>query len=140
MVERLDTEDRLPENFRLLQLAPGMNLNELAEKVSQTINESVKTRRGKGRDALSLSITPMPYNNVLMLGGSPSLFDDAERMVRTLEEMAPPGGRGLRIIQLGQVAGDDITRLIDRLRGDSGGGGRSRRPKSRPSRRPSGGR
>ncbi len=144
LIDQLDIEEESPPNYRLIQVASGVNVTDLAEKVEQTINESAQSAGGSDRRSRPLAIRVMPdtRSHSVILSGSPSLFDDAETMVRALEQMGPPGGQGIRMITLGRVPADEIQTLIDRLKGDSSGSrsgarrGSSRRssPRSQSSR------
>ena len=148
MIEQLDVEEEKNPTFVLIPVAPGINVEDLAPKVEQTVNDSVRSSgRGRGGDVPSITVQPDRRTNTLLVSGSYSLFKRAEELVQAMEKMGPSGGKSMRIIQLGNVPADDILRLIDRLKGGSSGGkkaGSSRRktssrPKAKTSRARRGG-
>lgn len=136
LVEKLDVEDPdASDPFRMVALAQGINVTELAEDIENSINESAKARaKGRSGDVASLIVTPNRRGNFIMLAGSPRLFDSAEKMARAVEKMGPSGGKAVRIIPMGKLRGEDIQRLIEQLKGDSSGRGRSDRRSSSGSR------
>jgi len=124
LVEKLDTEEAAGgTNFRIVQLAVGVNVTDLAEMVEQAINEGARARssgKGRGQQVPTLTVTPDRRTISLVMSGSPELFDDAEALARKMEDMGPSGGRPMTVISLkGGVPADELTRLIEQLRGDS---------------------
>jgi type II secretory pathway component GspD/PulD (secretin) len=146
LVAKMDLEGRKYENFFVVQVAQGTDVEDLADKVETSVNESAQRRPGqRGRDAPSLTATPDRRTNSIILAGSPSLFADARQLIQAMEKMTPPGGKTIRVISADTVPVDDLKRLIDQLQGDQqgrrGGGGGSRpsgggtrRPRSEPAR------
>ncbi len=144
VIEKLDTEDKVGKStVRIVQVAPGINVEDLAEKVEQSINESARLRTGAGagRGSQVPAILAMPdkRTNSITLAGSTMLFDEAESMIRTLEKMGPSGNQVTAIIPVPNIATDDIKRLIEQMTEQSSGGssrrGSSGGRESRPSRR-----
>ncbi|MDO8629420.1 MAG: secretin N-terminal domain-containing protein [Phycisphaerales bacterium] len=147
VIEKLDTEDKKDlTTFRIVQVAPGVNVEDLADKVEQSINESVKLRGGaggarSGQMPTILALADKRTNSITLSGGNASLFDQAESMIRALEKMNTPGNQVTVIVPMTNVATEDIQRLIDQMtqqqsgsagrRGSSGGGG-SRPPRRNP--------
>ena len=75
MMEQLATEEARPPNFKLIQVAQGVNVTDLAGKIEQTINDSARSQAaGRGRNVPSITLTPDPRTNALLLAGSPALF------------------------------------------------------------------
>lgn len=149
VIEKLDTEDKAGKSaVRIVQIAPGINVEDLADKVEQSINESAKLRAGggAGRGSQTPSILAMPdkRTNSITLAGSTMLFDEAESMIRALEKMGPSGNQVTVIVPMSNIATEDIQRLIDQMtqqqsssagrRGSSGGG--AGRPPRRSTGRP----
>lgn len=140
LIAQLDTEDKKGNTlFRIIQVAPGINVVDLAAQVEETMNESSQalgasaTRTG-GR-APTVSVTPNVRTNSLILSGHTPMFDQAEALVRKLEELGPAGGLSTRIVKVGNVKVDQIQKLIDQLTqqpGVQGQGGSRPRPASRP--------
>jgi type II secretory pathway component GspD/PulD (secretin) len=131
VVEQLDTEEAgKREDVRLIQVSAGINVTDLAEKLEESINKSASARSGKGRGGQAPSITVMPDTRTtsLIVSGDRTLFDETERVAQALMSMGPSGGKSTAIIQIDNVAGDDIERLILQLKGEDTSG------KSRPSR------
>jgi type II secretory pathway component GspD/PulD (secretin) len=136
-VEALDTEDQKDKTpFKIIQVKAGINVEDLAEKVETSINETAKARAGtvKGADIPNIIATPDPRSNSITLAGAPSLFKDAETMIKTLEGMGPAGAPTTRVISVKQTKQEDIQRLIDQLTKGAGERGRSRSSGSRPTR------
>ena len=147
MIEQLDIEEDKNPTFVLIPVAQGINVEDLAPMVEQTVNDSVRSSgRGRGEVA-SITVQPVRRTNILLVSGSYSLFDDAEKLVKAMEKTGPSSGKTMRIIQLGNVPADDILRLVERLKGGSSGGSKagssrrktSSRPKAKPSRARRGG-
>ncbi len=62
----------------------------------------------------------------VIVAGSPLLFDDAEKLIRAMEETSGErGGVGIRLITLKNRSADDIIRVIEQLKGESVSGARS---------------
>ena len=134
MIEQLDTEEERPPNFKLIQVAQGVNVTDLAGKIEQTINDSARSQAaGRGRNVPSITLTPDPRTNALLLAGSPALFRETEDLIRQMEQLAPPGGIGIRMISLKNVHAEEVLRLIERLKGDSFGSSKSSSTKRRTS-------
>ncbi|MGD2107801.1 MAG: secretin N-terminal domain-containing protein [Phycisphaerae bacterium] len=139
LVEKLDTEEAAGgTNFRIVQLAPGVNVTEMAETVESVINNGASARAtsGKGRrDVPSITVTPDRRTISLVFAGSPELFDDAEKLAREMEEMGPMSGRSMAVITIDTVPADELTSLIERLRGE-GASSTTRKSSSSSRRRP----
>ena len=127
LVANLDTEEEVQPNFRIVTVAAGVNVTELAEEVEGTINKSVEARPsvGKNRVQPSISASPNRRSNAIVLAGSASLFDEAEKLIREIETLEPAGAQTFRIIELGNVPAADIQQLIEKLKGDSASSGSS---------------
>jgi len=142
IVAQLDTEDKKDKApFRILALKPGMNLTELAEQIETTLNESAQAQAGtsKGRQTPRVTVTPNLRTSSLVVAGYAPMFDQAEALVRKLEEMGPAGDRVTAIVPMRRNKVEDIQRLIDQLTQQQGGGTDTRRGTSgrpRPTRRP----
>ena len=126
--------------FRIIQVATGINVTDLAEKVEQAINEGASTMSGgSGGDPLHLTASADTRSHSIILAGSPVLITQAEEMIHALEAMGPDGGMAMRIIGLNQVPAEDVERLIQQLKGEEAGS-RSTRSRSGTSRSRSGSR
>ncbi len=147
VVEKIDTEDKKDKStFRIVQVSAGINVDDLSEKVEQSINESAKMRApagsGRGGSIPTISALADRRTNSITIAGSPMLFNDAEQMIRTLEKMGPTGNNTTIIVPVPNIATEDIQRLIDQMtqqsnsgssrRGSSGGGSRPTRGGGRP--------
>lgn len=135
IVAQLDTEkmkDKTP--FRIIKVAAGINVTDLAEQVETTLNETARSQAGSGRGAQvrSVAVTPNVRTNSLVVSGYAAMFDQAEALVRKLEEMGPAGNRVTAVVPLKRTKVDEIQRLIDQLTQQPGGTGDSRRGGSRP--------
>ncbi len=141
IVTQLDTEkmaDKTP--YRVVQVKAGINVTDLAEQVEATINETASAQVSgmKGTRPQSIMVTPNVRTNSLLIAGYAPLFDQAEALIKKLEEMGPSGDVGTRIVKVSNVKVDQIQKMIDQLtqpqqggQGQRSGGSRSR-PSSRP--------
>lgn len=147
LVAQLDSDKIPPQSrFKIIQLEAGVNLADLAEKVELTINEAAKAQvpPGSRQPPSSITVTSDARTGVLIVGGSPSLFADAEEMARTMVTLGPTGNTVTSIFKPQNVAVEDIQRLIDQLtnptaEGDGtrrGGAGGTRGGTTRPTTRP----
>ncbi len=135
IVTQLDTEDKKDKTpFRIIKVAAGINVTDLAEQVETTLNETSRSQAGSGRGAQvrSVAVTPNVRTNSLVVSGYAAMFDQAEALVRKLEEMGPVGNRVTAVVPLKRTKVDEIQRLIDQLTQQPGGTGDSRRGGSRP--------
>jgi len=131
MVERLDIpEAKDKPNFKLIPVAPSMNVEDLAITVETSVNRGAEMQHRGGRDALvpSITVTPDKRIQAVVVAGSPLLFDDAEKLIRAMEETSGErGGVGIRLITLKNRGADDIIRVIEQLKGESVSGTRAKR-------------
>ncbi len=139
IVAQLDTEDKKDKTpFRIIKVAAGINVTDLAEQVEMTLNETAKAQAGntRGAQVRTVTVTPNLRTNSLLVSGYSAMFDQAESLVRKLEEMGPVGDRVTAIVPVKRTKVEEIQRLIDQLTqqpgGDSGRGGSRPRPSSRP--------
>jgi type II secretory pathway component GspD/PulD (secretin) len=140
IIEQLDTEEAaLQKNFRIVQVTVGVNVEDMADKVQEAINEGARAQAGKrrGGDVPSVRIIPDRKTQTLIVSGAPELFGEAEEMIRAMEKLGPAGGQGFKVIRLANTPAEDIERLIALLKGEQSSGkgrarrsGGSRRPKS----------
>lgn len=138
-VKQLDTPDAAEAKpFRLISVAQGINVEDLAVMLEEAVNAAAAARpgAGRGREAPPVSITPDKRTSTLLVSGNPTKFDEVEQMVRSYEDKGPSKGVGIRVISIGGTPAEEIERLIATLKGESSG--RSSSSRSRPSsRRPS---
>jgi len=127
VVARLDIPEAADkDNFRLIKVAPGLNVLDLADAVQTSVNEGAAKQAPEGREPPSITITPYKRTQQVIVAGSPNLFDDAEKLIRAMEETSGTSGIGIRIITLGNLPADEVLRVIDQLKGESAASGRSR--------------
>jgi type II secretory pathway component GspD/PulD (secretin) len=139
IVTQLDTEgmkDKTP--FRIIKVASGINVTDLAEQVEMTLNETARSQAGSGRGAQvrSVAVTPNVRTNSLVVSGYAAMFDQAEALVRKLEEMGPAGEMSTRIVRVGNIKVDQIQKMIDQLTQQPTGTGTQRGSRPRPASRP----
>ena len=140
LIETLDTEATGDQTtFTIIAVAEGIPVATLADTVQTTINEGerIRAQRFPGMDAGTLIATPDLRSGTVILAGSPSLFADAEKLIRSLERMGVSGGTTTRIIRPTNRSPEEISRLLQQVidqNTQSKGGGRSVGRRS-PSRR-----
>lgn len=132
VVDSMDNEQaKAAESVKIVQIQPGVNLEELASIVENSVNEGATALAPSGtKNIPRIVVTAEPRSNILVIAGSPMLFSQAEAMARKIEQMGPAGGVTTTVFKPNNVPVDDIQRLIDQLTNPSTGGGsdRSRRP------------
>ena len=130
VIQSLDTEAAADNpNFRLVKVQSGINVNDLAVKVERSVNDGARAQSsggGRGRSSSSITVTPDQRTGSIIIAGTPTLFDEAEKLVRALEKMGPSGGRVTKIIPIVNIGMDDVQKLINQLTGESSGGSSSR--------------
>lgn len=140
VVAGMDNEQaKAAEPVKIIQIQPGVNLEELAAIVETSVNEGQVATAGSNKNVPRIVVTAEPRSNLLVVAGSPMLFPQAEAMARKIEEMGPAGGMTTTVFKPTNVPVEDIQRLIDQLTNPSTGGDRARRgggggSSSRPSR------
>ncbi|MCP4590533.1 MAG: hypothetical protein GY842_07305 [bacterium] len=132
LVEQLDSEEFAGEDIRIVTVAPGINVEDMATMIEESFNASTRGggSRGRGRQAQQLMITPDRRTNSLLLAGAPGLFDKVEATIRQMEKMSPKGGRVTRIYTLEHLQGSDVEAVIKDLTEDSMGSKRPSRGRS----------
>ncbi len=139
LVKDLDSEGAAGAGIRIVRVAPGVNVVDMAAMLEDSFNASLKSQPGgggRGRPVQQLTITPDTRTNSLILAGAPAMFDDIEATIRTLEKMGPQGGQVTRIIRTKNADARDVESVIRDLTGDNtgtkssgrGGGSRGSRP------------
>ncbi len=120
-VALLDTDEEKVPGYRLVSISPGLNVTTLADQVEETINSGARGTGRRGREIATLSVRADTRSHSVILSGNPSQFDDAEKLIRALEETGPSGGKGVRFIKLGKISGAEIQSIIAQLQGDQAG-------------------
>jgi type II secretory pathway component GspD/PulD (secretin) len=124
LVKDLDSKDTAGAGIRIVRVAPGVNLDDLAALLEESFNPGLKqmapTGRG-GRAAQQLVVTVDKRTNSLVLAGAPSLYDDIEATIRVLEKGGPTGGRVTRIVQLKNTSASDAKTIIQDMTEDNKG-------------------
>jgi type II secretory pathway component GspD/PulD (secretin) len=135
-VAMLDTEENQgAPMMRIIRLAEGVNVNDMAEKLEDLFEESIRAmdgggrrgRRGGGGREKTIAIEADTRTHSLLVSGSPELFDEVEQTVRSLEEMSPPGGRTMTVIRPRQLTAQEVHDLIERLKEEQSGSSSSSR-------------
>ncbi len=137
MVTKLDTEDKKDKSrFVIIRVKSGINVEELAEQVEVSLNESAKAQAGgaRGVQVPSLTATPDRRTSTITLAGSPTLFADAEAMIKRIEELGPSGDAATRIVKVENMKVEQIQKMIDQLTQQQGGQGQRGGARPRPSR------
>jgi type II secretory pathway component GspD/PulD (secretin) len=126
----LDTEENAGEPMlRIIRVAEGINVTDLANKLEDLFSESIRDRsggggrgrRGGGSQRQSISIEADTRTHSLLVSGSSSIFDEVEQTVRKLEKMGPPGGRATRWIRPTHLTAEEVRQLIEELKEDGSG-------------------
>lgn len=126
LVEQLDDADLAGEDFRIVQVAPSVNVEDMAATLEETFN-AVGRRPGgaRGGQEEQLVVTPDKRTNSLLLAGAPDFFDKAEAIVRQYEEMSPKGGQVTRIIRTKNIDVNEAQGVIQDLIEENEGGRRT---------------
>ncbi len=142
LIKQLDTDEMDVESFRLVSVSPGRNVTTLADQVESSINQSAqgrsggsrgrtggnRGRAGGGRSGTSSLVAMADVRSgTIILAGAPGLFDDAEKLINTLDKLGPQGGLAMRTIRIHKTRSEDLKRLVDTLRRDSANSTRSGR-------------
>ncbi|MBN1488389.1 MAG: hypothetical protein JXA69_00605 [Phycisphaerae bacterium] len=117
MVKDMDQQtDETLGTIKLVSVAQGINVTNLAAQIEQTINTGQRYMATQtGTKPLQISIGADERTNSLLVSGSPALYPEVEKLVAQLEKMKPPGGTGVLIVPLKNVRPDDVKRVIDQL-------------------------
>ncbi len=129
IVSALDTEDKVDKSApRIIQVALGINLQDLADDTEDTINETAKARLAntKGVPVPAIKAIANLRTNTITLAGSAMLFDEAEAFIKAQEKMGPAGGKTTVVIGPKNIATEDLQRLIDQLTQKQSSGGSHR--------------
>ncbi len=130
LVGQLDAADAAPEEIRIVQVASGINVEDMAAMLEESFNASAKSTGGRkgGAKAQQLIVTPDKRTNSLMLAGAPALFDKAEAVIRKYEEMGPKGGQVIKVIRLDERDVGEIEPIIRGLIEDTQGSSKKKSP------------
>jgi len=135
LVAQLDDEEFSPEDIRIVQVAPGINVQDMAIMLEESFNASAPRGGGRrgGTQRAQLIITPDTRTNSVMLAGAPGLFDKVEATIRKYEEMSPKGGQVTRIIRTKNIDVNEVEGVLQDITEDnSSKRGRSSGRRSRP--------
>ncbi len=129
IVSKLDTEEAASVTpFKIIKVASGINVEELADLLETSVNEGIKAAapKGKGRsEVATVSIQADKRTSTLVVAGNQSYFNDIEEMVSAYERLGPTG-ETIKIIQLGSTPANEVMALIDQLKGGTTGSKGSR--------------
>jgi len=133
MAQGLDAEMKdEPGGVRILKVEAGRNVEDLAERIEQQINDAEKNKRDINRNYKPslVSIGADPLSNSLLVAGSKAKFEEVKKLVDELVASGPAGGRTRTVIQLKTLSPEKAKQLIEQLQqgtqGKSGGGSRPR--------------
>ncbi|MFH0982456.1 MAG: secretin N-terminal domain-containing protein, partial [Planctomycetota bacterium] len=138
LVEQLDSADNAGAGVRIVRVAPGVNLDDMAAMLEDSFNPSLKQAPGRGaRAAQQLVVTADKRTNSLILAGAPALYDEVVAVIRSLEQAGPQGGKVTRIIRTKNADATEVEGVIRGLIGDNkgtkssgrSGGSRGSRPR-----------
>lgn len=139
LVRQLDDEEFAGEDIRIVQVAPGINVEDMAVMLEESFNAALKGPGGRSGSGAGrqLIVTPDKRTNSLMLAGAPALFDRVEATIRKYEEMSPKGGQVTRIIRTKNIDVNEAEGVIRDLTEDNSKGSKrsSRGGRSRGGRR-----
>jgi type II secretory pathway component GspD/PulD (secretin) len=118
MVTDLDVENETgPGGLRIIQVAQGINVTDLAQIVEQTIRqgEDYKKQQDRNYRPKYVAIGSDPRTSALLVSGAPAMFDEVEKTIRALEKMKPAGPANVRMIKLGNMSADEIKAVLDQI-------------------------
>jgi type II secretory pathway component GspD/PulD (secretin) len=129
MIEQLDTETLADqEKYFIIQVADGVNVDNLAATVETTINEGERIRaQNLGIEPGVVIVSADQRSRSLVVTGDNALFPDVHALAKSLEGMGVTGGMSTRIIKPEHLSKDDVQRLINEITQQSAGGSSSRR-------------
>lgn len=130
MAESLDSEvsDEEGGGVRLLQVATGQNVEDLAVLLEMSINKSETNRQGVNKEykPRMVSIGADPRANVLLVSGTKSQYDQVQALVNRMVAMGPAGGMSRRVIKLqGQLTPAQAKQIIEQMQNKGKSGPRS---------------
>ncbi|GMU23449.1 MAG: hypothetical protein AMXMBFR13_35270 [Phycisphaerae bacterium] len=116
MAEQLDVEVT-SSGYRIVVVDPGIDAWSLAEEVENVINEGerAKARQQRGYQAGQVEIRVDPRGGAMIVGGSPSLFDTAEKMVEDLTRIRPGRTSGAVVVPVRNLTPQDVKRILDQV-------------------------
>jgi len=123
VVAELDTPEQAAKpNFRIIKIAQGVNIGDLAATVEEGVNNGAQAQAptGRGQKVPSITVQPDTRTGSLIVSGSPTLFDDAENLAHELEKMGPSGGKSVVFVRPTKLKIEEIQRVIDQLTGVDG--------------------
>ncbi|UCF88899.1 MAG: hypothetical protein JSV70_01195, partial [bacterium] len=102
---------------RIIQVAQGVDVNELARTLEQTIRdgENFKKQVDRNYKPAMVAIGSDTRTNSLIVAGSSVQFEEVEKMVRTLEKMRPTGPSSVRVVNLKNVKSSDLIKVLDEI-------------------------
>ncbi|MFQ5423301.1 MAG: secretin N-terminal domain-containing protein [Phycisphaerae bacterium] len=133
-----DIEEEGGGGVRIVQLKAGRDVEELARKIEDQINEVEENKKRTRRDYQpdKVSIGADVTSNSLLVSASKAKFEEVKELVKTLEDMGPVGGTSRQVIRLKNLSPDQARQLIEQLQqggkgSNTGRGGRSGRGRRR---------
>ncbi|NLX12758.1 MAG: hypothetical protein GXY44_03775, partial [Phycisphaerales bacterium] len=132
MAGQLDTQPDGPAGVRIVRVARGTDVNNLARQIEQTINsgETLKSRQNPGYRPAQIAIGVNERVPALLVGGSPELFDTVEQLVTQFQEMRGGGDSPTKAMVIplrGNMSASDMQQIlqgiIDQQQGTSTTGG-----------------
>ncbi len=133
MAESLDSqmEGEASGGVRVIAVPSGRDLEMLAKNVEQRINDAESNRQKLQKDYKPdlVSIGADLQAGALLVAGSKGKYEEVKAIVNELVAMAPSGGRARTVIQLKNLTGEEVRKLIDEIQQGSTGGAGSRGPR-----------
>ncbi len=144
MVEELDVEneDGGPLGLRILQVAQGLDVVDLANELSQTIKDGEDNKKKLDKDYKPkyVAIGSDARTNTLLVTGSMAQFHEVEQLVRQLETIKPTGTSSVRVVKLDNTSAEQIKTVLDQVIEERSSNSSSRRGGGSTNRRGGGGR
>ena len=126
LVQRFDDKDVMQQTFKVVEVPYGQSAAQLAGELERVINQSEEELAARtGRQPRRVIVGSDEYTNALLISGDPTLFGQAETIVKQLAEVRTPDVV-TRVIELKNVSAQDAEDLVKTLQQKGGAsGGRS---------------
>ncbi len=106
-----------PINLRVIQVAQGIDAQEMAKMVEDTIRrgEDIKKQQNTSYKPSYVAIGSDFRTNCLVVAGSPSQFEEVQQLVKDLEGRKPTGPTSIQVINLKNIKSSEVKKVLDQM-------------------------